>query len=54
MPSAMLLHNSKNVAPFAVIPSISLICDVTIIKATADVNPELTGPETKSIKNPVE
>jgi len=33
-------------------PRISLICDVTIIKATADVKPELTGPDTKSIRNP--
>lgn len=46
------LHISTNVAPCTVIPSISFICDVTIIKATADVNPDDTGPDTKSIRNP--
>lgn len=45
-------HISMNVVPFALIPKISLTCDVRIIKATADVNPDETGPETKSIKNP--
>lgn len=51
-PSAMLFHNCTKVEPFAFIPSISFIWDVTIIRATADVNPELTGPDTKSIRNP--
>lgn len=48
----MLFHISINWEPLAGIPRISLICDVTIIKATADVKPELTGPDTKSIRNP--
>jgi hypothetical protein len=50
--SPMLCHISINCEPLAEIPRISLICDVTIIKATADVKPELTGPDTKSIRNP--
>lgn len=37
---------------FRNIPKISLTCDVKIIKATALVKPLLTGPDTKSIKNP--
>lgn len=47
-----LFHISRNCEPCAGIPSISFTCDVIIIRATADVNPELTGPDTKSIKNP--
>jgi len=45
-------HMSTNVDPFAVMPNISLTCDVTIIKLTADVKPDDTGPETKSTRNP--
>lgn len=41
------------VFPVAVIPNISLTCDVTMIRAAADVNPEETGPDMKSIINPV-
>lgn len=40
------------VVPEVVMASMSLTCDVTIISATAEVNPEETGPETKSIRNP--
>lgn len=43
---------STRVVPAALIPIRSFICDVTISMATADVNPELTGPEMKSIKKP--
>lgn len=43
---------SINVEPFAAIPNIFFICDVTIIKETADVKPEDTGPDTKSIRKP--
>ena len=46
------VHISMKVLPLAVIPKRSLICDERIIKATALVNPEETGPDTKSIKNP--
>jgi hypothetical protein len=42
------------VLPDALIPNISLTCDVTIIRAAADVNPEETGPDMKSITNPVD
>jgi hypothetical protein len=49
-----LLQVSTNVAPDAVIPSTSFIWEVIIIKATAEVNPDETGPDTKSIKNPLE
>jgi hypothetical protein len=42
------------VLPDAVIPNISLTCDVTMIRAAADVNPEETGPDMKSITNPVD
>lgn len=48
----MLVHISRKVVPSAGTPKISFICDETIIKATADVNPELTGPETKFIMKP--
>lgn len=40
------------VVPAALIPIKSLIWDATMSIATADVNPEFTGPEMKSIKNP--
>lgn len=43
---------SVRFVPAALIPIKSLICDVTISMATADVNPEFTGPEMKSIKKP--
>lgn len=48
----MEIHIWTNVLPLVVIASISFTCDVIIIKATADVNPEDTGPETKSIIKP--
>lgn len=48
----ILCHISINWEPLAGMPRMSLTCDVTIIKATADVKPELTGPDTKSIRNP--
>lgn len=50
--SARFLHISINCEPLAGMPSTSFICEVMIIKATADVKPELTGPDTKSIRNP--
>lgn len=50
--AAIFCHISRNWEPLAEMPRISLICDVTIIRATADVKPELTGPDTKSIKKP--
>lgn len=43
---------STSVVPAALTPIKSLICDATISIATADVNPEFTGPEIKSIKKP--
>lgn len=36
------------------LPKTSLTCDVTIIRATAEVNPDATGPDTKSIRKPGE
>lgn len=48
----MEIHIWTNVLPLVVIASISFTCDVIIIKATADVNPDDTGPETKSIIKP--
>lgn len=48
----MLVQVCMNVVPEAVMPRTSLTCDVTMIRAQADVNPEDTGPDTKSIKNP--
>lgn len=44
---------SIKVFPDARIPNISLTCDVTMIRAAADVNPDETGPDMKSITNPV-
>lgn len=38
--------------PAALIPTRSLNWDIKMSMATADVNPELTGPEMKSIKKP--
>lgn len=43
---------SSNVDPAELTPIISVICDATIRIETADVNPEFTGPEMKSIKKP--
>jgi len=43
---------SNSVVPAALTPIKSLICDATMSIATADVNPEFTGPEMKSIKKP--
>uniref|UniRef100_A0A2M4AJ50 Putative secreted protein n=1 Tax=Anopheles triannulatus TaxID=58253 RepID=A0A2M4AJ50_9DIPT len=48
----MFFQISMNVVPLAVIPSTSFTCDVTIISETADVNPDETGPDTKSTRNP--
>lgn len=48
----MLVQVWIKVPPDAVIPRTSLICDVTMIRATADVKPDDTGPETKSMRNP--
>lgn len=50
--STILFHMAVKVAPDALMPRRSLICEVTMIRATADVNPELTGPETKSMRKP--
>jgi hypothetical protein len=44
---------STSVVPAAFTPIKSLICDATMSIATADVNPEFTGPEIKSIKKPM-
>ena len=49
-----LSQYSMKVLPLALIPNISLTCDVTMIRAAADVNPEETGPDMKSITNPVD
>lgn len=43
---------SNRVLPAALTPIMSLICDAIISIATAEVNPEFTGPEMKSIKKP--
>lgn len=43
---------STNVDPVTVIAKRSFTCDVTIINATADVKPDDTGPDTKSIRKP--
>lgn len=44
---------SSRVDPTARMPIMSLTWDTTMSMATADVNPAFTGPEMKSIKNPV-
>lgn len=49
-----LIQFSMKVFPDAFIPSTSLTCDVTMIRAAADVNPEETGPDMKSITNPAD
>lgn len=46
------LHICTKVLPDALIPKMSLTCDERIMRATALVKPEDTGPETKSIKKP--
>lgn len=43
---------SNRVVPTARIPSTSLTCDAMMSIETADVNPEFTGPDIKSIKKP--
>lgn len=48
----MFFHISVNTDPGACTPKISFTCDVKIIKATAEVNPDDTGPEMKSIRKP--
>jgi hypothetical protein len=45
-------HISTNVLPLPLIPKMSLTCDDKIIKATALVKPDETGPDTKSIRKP--
>ena len=45
-------HICTKVVPPPFIPKISLTCDERIIKATALVKPDDTGPETKSIRKP--
>lgn len=55
IPSMLLkidFHISTKVDPLPLMPKISLTCDDRIIKATALVKPDETGPDTKSIKNP--
>lgn len=47
-----LSHICIKVFPFIEIPSISFTWDVTIMSAAADVKPDETGPEIKSIRNP--
>jgi hypothetical protein len=45
-------HISTNVVPLPLIPKISLTCDERMMRATALVKPDETGPDTKSIRNP--
>lgn len=55
IPSILLmidLHISRNVVPLATIPKMSLTCDDKMMRATALVKPDETGPDTKSIRNP--
>lgn len=42
----------RNVVPVALIPNRSLTCDERMMSETAEVNPEATGPDTKSTRNP--
>lgn len=54
MLEVMLCQSWTNVEPLmAPTPRMSLTWDETIIRATAEVNPELTGPDTKSMRKPV-
>lgn len=48
----MLDQVCMKTVPDADIPRRSFTCDVKIIRATAEVKPEATGPETKSIMKP--
>lgn len=48
----MLFQVCTKVVPEAIMPRTSLTCEVTMIRAQAEVNPEDTGPDTKSIRNP--
>lgn len=50
--SNILFQLPTNVDPDALMPNTSFTWEVTIIRATADVKPEDTGPETKSIRKP--
>lgn len=43
---------ANNVLPFPGIPKICFICVATTVIAIAFVNPDVTGAETKSIRNP--
>ena len=55
IPSMLLIidcHISRNVVPLATMPKMSLTCDDKIIRATALVKPDETGPDTKSIRKP--
>lgn len=46
------IHCCRNVVPVTVMANRSFTWDVAIISATADVNPDDTGPDTKLIRNP--
>lgn len=49
----ILRQSCTKVEPLiAPIPRMSFIWEDTMIKATAEVNPELTGPDTKSMRKP--
>lgn len=48
----MLIQLCRKLPPFVFIPRISFTWEVTMIKATAEVNPDDTGPDTKSIIKP--
>jgi len=52
MSLVMDMSISNRVLPAAFTPIMSLIWDAMISIATADVNPEFTGPEMKSIIKP--
>ena len=54
MARKIFFQYSMKVLPVALIPNTSLTCDVRMIRAAADVNPEETGPDMKSITNPVD
>lgn len=48
----MLIHISRKVLPVTWMLKMSFICDVTMIRATAEVKPDETGPDTKSMMKP--
>lgn len=50
--SKILLHVAIKVDPEARMPNMSFTWDVRIISATAEMKPEDTGPETKSMRKP--